>query len=47
LHHYHFKLYGLDIASTGLQTGADSKEVMAAIKGHVMDSAVLIGTFSH
>ncbi len=47
LHHYHFKLYGLDIASTGLQTGADSKEVMATIKGHILDSAVLIGTFSH
>lgn len=47
LHHYHFKIYGLDVATAGLPSGSDRKQVMAAIKGHIMDSAELIGTYQH
>ena len=47
LHHYRFKLYGLDIASCGLPVKAGSKQVLEAIKGHILDSALLTGTFKH
>lgn len=47
LHHYRFKLYGLDIASCGLPSKSSSKQVMDVIKGHILDSALMIGTFKH
>jgi len=44
VHHYHFKLYALD-AELHLSSGLDKKELLAAIKGHVLAEAELVGTY--
>jgi Raf kinase inhibitor-like YbhB/YbcL family protein len=43
-HHYHFKLYALD-AQLDLEAGATKEQLLAAMKGHVLAEAVLIGTY--
>ena len=46
LHHYHFTVYALDVASLGLTgpfTGADAQ---AALSGHVLAEAAHVGTYS-
>jgi Raf kinase inhibitor-like YbhB/YbcL family protein len=43
-HHYHFKLYALDAPVT-LEPGAMKEELLAAMKGHVLGEAELIGTY--
>lgn len=43
-HRYFFRLYALDVV-LGLQAGADKSEVLAAMKGHVMGEAQLMGLF--
>jgi Raf kinase inhibitor-like YbhB/YbcL family protein len=45
-HHYHFKLYALD-STLALQSGATAQAVEAAISGHVLASAELVGIFGH
>jgi Raf kinase inhibitor-like YbhB/YbcL family protein len=44
-HHYHFRLYALD-AKLNLAAGANAVEVEQALKGHVLASADLVGTFA-
>ncbi len=44
-HHYHFKLYALDV-KLALPPGATADEVEHAMSGHVIASAELIGTFA-
>ncbi len=44
-HHYHFRLYALDV-KLNLAAGANADEVERAIKGHVLASADLVGTFA-
>jgi Raf kinase inhibitor-like YbhB/YbcL family protein len=44
-HHYHFRLYALDV-KLNLAAGANADEVEQAIKGHVLASADLVGTFA-
>jgi len=44
VHHYHFKLYALS-KPTGLKPGASKGDLMAAMKGKVLASAELIGTY--
>jgi len=44
-HRYFFKLFALD-KKTGLPAGASLAQVEAAIKGHVIAEAKLMGTFS-
>jgi Raf kinase inhibitor-like YbhB/YbcL family protein len=44
-HHYHFRLYALD-DKLNLAAGANAAEVEQAIKGHVLASADLVGTFA-
>jgi Raf kinase inhibitor-like YbhB/YbcL family protein len=46
VHHYFFKLYALD-KSTGLKPKATKAELEAAIKGHILAKAQLIGRFEH
>jgi hypothetical protein len=46
VHHYFFKLYALD-KSTGLKPKATKPQVEAAIKGHILAKAQLIGRFEH
>jgi Raf kinase inhibitor-like YbhB/YbcL family protein len=43
-HHYFFKLYALD-AKTNLKPNAKREEVEAAMKGHILAKAELIGRF--
>jgi Raf kinase inhibitor-like YbhB/YbcL family protein len=44
-HRYFFKLYALD-ARLELKGGAQKKEVEAAMEGHVLGSAQLMGTYA-
>ena len=43
-HRYFFKLYALDTILTGL-SGATKADVEKAMKGHIVDSGELIGTY--
>jgi len=43
-HHYHFRLYALD-SSLNMGPGATAAQVQAAIQGHVLATAELVGTY--
>ena len=43
-HHYHFQVFALDAPLT-LDPGADATAVAGAMKGHVLASGELVGTF--
>jgi Raf kinase inhibitor-like YbhB/YbcL family protein len=43
-HHYHVKVYGLD-ATLALRAGASEQALEDAMKGHVVASGELVGTF--
>lgn len=45
-HRYFFKLYALDIPELGLGMGASKEQVEAAMMGHVIESAQLVGRYS-
>jgi hypothetical protein len=45
-HHYFFKLYALD-ASSGLKPNATKEQLEAAMKGHILAQAQVIGRFQH
>jgi Raf kinase inhibitor-like YbhB/YbcL family protein len=44
-HRYYFKLYALDTELT-LKPGALKQELLAAMKGHILDEGQLMGTYS-
>ena len=44
LHHYHFKVFALKRPS-GLHRGFRKADMLAAIKGHVLDEGELVGTY--
>lgn len=44
-HHYHFKLYALDVASLGLPPGATKKQVEDKMAGHILEKAELVGVY--
>ena len=44
VHHYHFKLYALDI-QLDLKAGADKQELLSAMAGHIVAETELIGTY--
>jgi Raf kinase inhibitor-like YbhB/YbcL family protein len=46
LHHYHFTLYAIDVNNTPVDGRFTAADVLAAIEGHVMSKATLIGTYS-
>ena len=46
LHHYHFKLHALDVAALPLVKGFSLAELRAAMAGHVLAEAELVGTYS-
>jgi hypothetical protein len=43
-HRYFFKLYALDI-ELRVKTGATKKDIVAAMQGHVLTQAEVIGTY--
>ncbi|MCX6794742.1 MAG: YbhB/YbcL family Raf kinase inhibitor-like protein [Candidatus Falkowbacteria bacterium] len=45
-HHYHFKLYALDIVLS-LSNPAEKFNLLTAMKGHIIAQAELVGTYSH
>ena len=45
-HHYHFKLYALDVVELALVKGFSREQLQVAMAGHVLDEAELIGTCS-
>jgi Raf kinase inhibitor-like YbhB/YbcL family protein len=45
-HRYFFKLYALDTILS-LSAKADKKELLAAMDGHILANAELMGTFKH
>jgi len=46
LHHYHFQLHALDVASLGLGHGFKLPQLRQALAGHVLASAELVGTYA-
>lgn len=44
-HHYHFRLYALD-APVRLEAGATKEQLLAAMKGHVLATGELTGTYA-
>lgn len=44
-HHYHFTLYALD-TSLAVEPGLDKKQLLAAMKGHILAQTDLTGTYS-
>lgn len=46
LHHYHFTMYALDVAALSLVNGFSREQLRAAMAGHVLAQAGLIGTCS-
>lgn len=46
IHRYFFKLYALD-TMLDLSSNADKKDLLAAMEGHILANAELMGTFSH
>lgn len=46
LHHYHFTLYALDLDRCPVEGRFGRTEVLAAIEGHVLDQASIVGTYS-
>jgi Raf kinase inhibitor-like YbhB/YbcL family protein len=47
LHRYFFKLYALDVKSTGLVPGASKAELEKSMKGHSLAQALVMGKFQH
>ena len=45
VHHYHFTLSALDVATLGLQPGATKADVEKAMQGHVLGTADLVGLY--
>jgi phosphatidylethanolamine-binding protein (PEBP) family uncharacterized protein len=46
LHHYHFRLYALDVETLPLEAGFTGKALQAAIQGHVLAQAEWVGTYT-
>ncbi len=46
IHHYHFRLYALDLPSLNLGGQFDGDQVRAAMAGHILDEAEIMGTYT-
>ncbi|GAB3032297.1 MULTISPECIES: YbhB/YbcL family Raf kinase inhibitor-like protein [Oleiagrimonas] len=46
IHHYHFKLYALDVPSLGLDGRFDLADLRRAMDGHVLAEAEWMGTYT-
>ena len=45
MHHYHFKLYALDVDKLALPSGAKVEQVEAEAQKHALARGELIGTY--
>jgi Raf kinase inhibitor-like YbhB/YbcL family protein len=46
VHHYHFKVFALDVESLGLEGAYTAEQLKAAMEGHVLAEAEHMGTYS-
>ena len=46
VHHYHFKLYAIDLEKCPVGERFTAAEVLAAIAGHVIAESEIMGTYS-
>jgi Raf kinase inhibitor-like YbhB/YbcL family protein len=46
LHHYHFRLFALDVESLGLSGKFDAATAKSAMEGHILADAAVVGTYS-
>lgn len=46
IHHYHFTVYALDVATLGLSGNFGGPEALAAMEGHVLAKGSYVGTYS-
>ncbi len=46
IHHYHFSIYALDIATIGMSGAFRAPEVLAAMKGHILAQGEWTGTYT-
>ena len=46
LHHYHFRVYALDVESLGLSGEVGGAEAVAALEGHTLAQAEWVGTYT-
>jgi Raf kinase inhibitor-like YbhB/YbcL family protein len=46
LHHYHFRLYALDVESLGLSGRFDAAAAKKAMEGHILAETEVVGTYS-
>jgi phosphatidylethanolamine-binding protein (PEBP) family uncharacterized protein len=46
LHHYHFRLFATDLDACPVEGKFSAAGVLAAIDGHVLEVAELVGTYS-
>ena len=46
LHHYHFRLFALDVETLELPVNYTLADLNAAMDGHVLAEAELVGTYS-
>ena len=46
VHHYHFTLYALDVATCPVEGRFTGPDVLKAIEGHVLDRASVVGTYA-
>lgn len=46
VHHYHFTVYALDVATLGLQGAFSGQDALTAMQGHVLAQASHMGTYS-
>jgi Raf kinase inhibitor-like YbhB/YbcL family protein len=44
-HHYHFRLFALDVQSLDVPADCDAEDVLAAVQDHAIEEAETIGTF--
>ncbi len=45
VHHYRFTVYALDVPTLGLDGDFSGDDALAAMKGHILDQASLVGTY--
>lgn len=46
LHHYHHRVYALDVESLGLEGAFTPDEFNAAVEGHVLDQGEIVATYT-
>lgn len=46
LHHYHFRVYGLDVGHLALPAGFTGRDVVKALQGHVLARGEVVGVYT-